>query len=946
MAQTLTYNGLNFSTLGPELDMLGQTSVLEPAEAPQYRRTTLRCRYSFFETTWEDNWGLILQIKDAFKTNQGVLTWLDDDGNTVVNRRVMVGPNDLPDSNAQGTYRQQINFSFQYLEFPGTDSIVPNTLPATWTPAGAGAPTVTLTTVEHWTEGMDTKTYSEWRPDRRRVAGTVSASGKILGNTLQTLGQSQNGLFAFKDKMMAQFQLKDNGTLIFGSFNRQIHGVKFDAIVDQAQDIIRWTLHGEFTYLPSETDYAQIDMGVEMRDQLAQGTQGVTDLILSGKIESDSATHAYSALASFQLGLVPSDYTLIETANSERIVDGVDNAMVNMGGTFIDLTVREIYRQNKPGLVTWTPDVTGSTQTLGILEHFANGYEGQLFSELRSQRQRAGGMVEMSGRYQLGPDDDVSELYATMQTWTTLMAQNDSGVLAYGTFSQDVRIISFVPQVNEGILAITWTLVAHFTRFPNETGYAVCDFRVKTSDINTDGAVELTLTGRIEAQSLVAAQASLAGIRQTAVPGSYVTLEQDQDSRTIIADTDGTTFLELTFAERYRLTLGQIVTWTMRQGDTTDTRTGMIRSVYTGTVTAIGATLGQAYSAGLVQAQTLAGGKYPMLMRSDITQIQKLFLTTGQVFVEVQFTYEYLHKGTAIYFEALSDVTKDTFGQDIQTITGFVAGPTNAACQAAYLANVRNVVAQQGLLVLTEKNGFATSAIVGTAELDVRFDFVLTLHVAKQASENAMTFSLMVKQNFIELTQTTSIDGVVYAGSNGQAQAFLTAFLSTQQPAGSVQPEISTRQRQQTGTTIGGDPITDFFTLEFSTVFLSVMTGAATVLESQVTVDVTYAGNRWVEQPIPGNISIMQNTGTKAGQRRVSGKVKAATALAATNWAQAQHGFLVGTYEQPPQLALTYEFLPLTVGVAPGSGLGTVNVRVYVATFNFSEILPATIYGG
>ena len=113
------------------------------------------------------------------------------------------------------------------------------------------------------------------------------------------------------------------------------------------------------------------------------------------------------------------------------------------------------------------------------------------------------------------------------------------------------------------------------------------------------------------------------------------------------------------------------------------------------------------------------------------------------------------------------------------------------------------------------------------------------------------------------------------------------------------------------------------------------------MLESDVTVEVAYAGSRWVEQPIPGTTSIMQNTGIKAGRRRVSGKVKAATLAAAQNWASDQHAFISGdpsgNFEEPPHLATSYEFLPLTVGVATGTGA---NVRVYVVTFGYSEVLP------
>lgn len=951
---TVTYNGVNFSTLGPELEVVGQSSVLEPADAPQYRRTTIRFRYNFFEPNWIDNYGLVKQIRDAFKFQQGVLTWLDDDGNTVLNRRVMMGAHDLPEANSQGSYRQQVNWTMTYLELPASDGIVPNTIAATY--QRAGGTLLTFSTVERWTEALDTKLYSEWRSDRARVSGTVSASGKILGNSTLTLGQSQTTLFAVKDQMMAEFAAKDEGTFKFGSFNQVIRGIKFDAVIDQAQDLIRWSLHGQFTRAPEEGNYAQIDLNAETRDNYAMGAQGQTELILSGKIESDSAPHAYSALAAMELGLVPSDYTLIEDGNVERLVDGFDG-----GPTFIDLSVRQTYRQNKTGLVTWLADSSEKNPrlgppllTLGILEHFSDAYTGELFSEFRNQRHRAGGIVEMSGRYQLGPNDDAETLYDTMAQWLAQMSAHSSGTLSYGSvFEQDVRLVSFTPQVNEGIRAITWSLTAHFTRFPNEAGYAICDFRAKTANVNTEGAVELTLTGKIESQSQASALAALAGIRQTTVPTGYVALEKESDARTVIADNDGTTFIELTFAEKYRLTSGQIVTWTLKQTDSADTRTGMIRSVFSGTVLAYGASLASAYTAAQAQAVTLGAGKYPMLMRSDITQIDKLFLTPvaplpDALFVEVEFLYEYLRKGTLIYLEAHSEITKDAFGQDIQTVSGYCAGPSNSVCQTAYLANIKNAQAQGGLMVLSEKTGFSTAQITNVtgAQLDVRFDFVLTLHLRKAPGEMAASYSIMMELDYLELETKTTVEGVAFALSPGFAQAVVNAIVN----AGNygLPVKSTSRQRFQQGqNTQGANLAADFFQYEFGVSFVGPLTGTATIIESQITVDVTYAGNRWIEQPIPGTTSIMQNTGTRAGTRKVSGHVKAASSLAAQQWAQAQHGFIAGdpaggTFELPPQISTTFEFLPLRVGIAPAPGVaGETNVRVYVVSFNFVEMLPS-----
>jgi len=128
--------------------------------------------------------------------------------------------------------------------------------------------------------------------------------------------------------------------------------------------------------------------------------------------------------------------------------------------------------------------------------------------------------------------------------------------LAYGDWSQTVRVTNFTAEINQAETGIDWSLAASYTLFPNEASYAMAEFTVAEKD-PFNGELRLAVAGRIQAQSEAAARTKLAAIlKQALTDRNYRTGGQIISCETvpqiILADADGATFTELGFNAEYR----------------------------------------------------------------------------------------------------------------------------------------------------------------------------------------------------------------------------------------------------------------------------------------------------------------------------------------------------------------------------------------------------------
>lgn len=228
---------------------------------------------------------------------------------------------------------------------------------------------------------------------------------------------------------------------------------------------------------------------------------------------------------------------------------------------------------------TFTPDV-GSAINLGPVTEFGFAYSATRYSVLHDQRSRAGGTVTVRGLWSprasqsadepagLGPivpslsalrDGIISQFNAVLAA-----VNQKRGTLRFGQraaesmspvalFNQVVRVSAFTGAPDQHNKAVPWSLTAEYSLFPNEGGYALAEFTVRTRKELEGGAFLLTLAGQILANSRSAADLKLDSIRTAMVPSGAVQTGSSDPNEQHIDGPDGATFIQFSFDETYRV---------------------------------------------------------------------------------------------------------------------------------------------------------------------------------------------------------------------------------------------------------------------------------------------------------------------------------------------------------------------------------------------------------
>jgi hypothetical protein len=505
---------------------------------------------------------------------------------------------------------------------------------------------------------------------------------------------------------------------------------------------------------------------------------------------------------------------------------------------------------------------------------------------------------------------------------------------------------------------VEWSLSAGFTRFPNESDYALCEFQLTTRENKIEGTVILVLSGRIGAPSPEAAREKLGRLRGQLIPSGYVQISDNADDHRIDCEQnhsspdqdqgDGPSYIQLTFNEEWQKTAGDVLTWTLRISDDDDVKSCFIRTTYAGTVQAKAGSIADAFTTAKAKAQDLGDGKYPFQIRSNITENERLFQTSGGVvFVTVEFSYEYQRKGDKTYTEVTSELSVDTFGLTTENVSGTIVAPTLAAAQAAYNTNIRNTTAYADALILNERTPTLAQQRLadGTTELDRQDErFAFSFQVLRAKTATSMSYTIEPHSDLQTLEKKTVVRGTIRAASKDAANAFLDQFLNGLGDLGK-KLESDRPVEYQRGPAVNGTGNPEvFIALHFTETFIALLTGVSGILECEVTEQIQYSGDRIVEKPIPDGVSIMQKVGIVPGRRVVNARAVATTETAALTWVKKMRTqLLTGTganaekYEAPPQVSTTFRFLPQTDGTPRGNGA---NVRLYECQGTFTETLP------
>ncbi len=951
--------------LARHLQVLSQASAREPAEAPQRERRTVRVRLEFREDSYLQNRQLVEQVRAALKTPTTSLKWQDDSGATFVERWVIIGDDDQPEGeNAWGTYTQSITFSFIYF----VHDLTTNCLPASLQRKPDGA-VKDLGAILKWSDQLVVDRFHDMRDPRRTVMHLVTASGRLQGNTATTsLDTTRTALLVQKNALLDEIVAGKAFQLVYGTgatkFDKAVRVQRFTADVDQPNYCIEWNLTAQFTRHPDETDYAWMEYEVTSRETKSEG---IVSLGLRGRIAASSDAKARATLLTITSGagsVIPAGYVQVSESITPHSVTSAD------GAAFLEIIFDLDYRDTTSITCRVKKSGGATLLDLGVVERFATRYAAEMVDSMRKHRKRAGGVLTSSGRIFAADNLTLAakqaELLAKKGALDALFDVNASIDLSYGNNAPDfnnvhsgtIRIADWDCQINRLRNCLEWSVQASYTRFPNESDYAVTEFRTGTRERKLEGDVLFTLSGRIGAPTAEAARERLARLRAAVVPAGYALLDENTQENKFSSESgrnsvggdvgDGDTFTQLDFTDEYQKTTGDILTWSLKTTNADDVRTGFVLTTYSGSVTAKGTTRDAAWLAALTQAETLGAGKYPFQVRSTVTENDKFFQTTGGIsFVAVDFAYEYQRKGLKVYLEVSAERTTDTFGQTTETINGYVAAPDLATAQAAYLTDVRNLAEYADKLLLNEraptKSRQLIKDVVGADQFD-RFSFSFAVFVSKTAGETAMEYSIQTSANLQTLEQTAVVTGRVLAPSEALALDHLTTYLATLDIGVRCGQPVRKANYQRGAKVSGSGTAEAFLGLEFTETYMQRLTGEDGILECEVTEQIRFSGQRIVEKAIPGGISLFQHTGTTPGQRVVSGRVKATTEVAALNWAKKCRALMLtaaALYEEAAVVTTSLKFIPRTDGTARGSGA---NVLSFETSFSFSEFLPEHPY--
>jgi hypothetical protein len=235
------------------------------------------------------------------------------------------------------------------------------------------------------------------------------------------------------------------------------------------------------------------------------------------------------------------------------------------------------------------------------------------FTPLRAQREHTTGVIEASGTLAGDPNLGLaSRRAALLVLQRALKAEVTSAAqvtLAYGDWTQLVRVNSFTAEINQAETGIDWSLAADYILFPNLASYATATYGMTEHD-NFTGELRLAVSGKIQAQDEPSARVKLTAILALAKADRNFTTGVQilgmETTPTIIDDNaDGATFTELSFSVEYRkwkasnqmatvagLALGNVSKWADRVDTTRFTPLRVQRERTTGVIEAGGTLAG------------------------------------------------------------------------------------------------------------------------------------------------------------------------------------------------------------------------------------------------------------------------------------------------------------------------------------------------------------------
>ena len=638
----------------------------------------------------------------------------------------------------------------------------------------------------------------------------------------------------------------------------------------------------------------------------------------------------------------------------------------------------------------------GSAVTLGRVTTYHESDTITRPSELRSLRERVAGKVSLSGKVDASPTLALADRQAALATAklaldTAFTAR--TGTLVHGAFcNRVVRPVARNVVVNQAEWCVEWTLDAEFTRFPDESGYLLCDFTVKTREDKEGGTIDRTFSGTIGAHTEIAAVAKV-DLLLTTIGSGYQVLSYDTDPQTFESP-DGSEFIRMPFSVTLRKLSGGIVNEKCSFEDAEDTASGFIQRTYQGTVTAKASTWDGAYSVATQRAEVLSAGKHQFQVRRRYSvsdnQQRANRVTSGDYLVTVSFSHEYRLRAERALCEWSAEENKPRFGEFGLAVAGSVVAKTEATARAHYalikalytagtLRDERVTARQEAIQDMGSvavgstwlpvpagnwaagltggqfndvNTGESASGVTGFTQQHVRLEFSFTQQLPRASGADlAVRYELRTELDYLRLTKRSSLQGEVFASLLTDCTWVVEQVLAGFTGLGSLVRDARGERREKfygvRGTTADdvpqgtalhvttGEAYTGTLTgYTFSLEYEGRLTGVSGVLECRLTESLKHSGFNTVVQPTAFGRPKFQDCGYTHAVRQIEGSVTAATESACRSW---MHTALATTLLEaatgetralPPEINTEWDIEPRTELVARGGGANARVVRI------------------
>jgi hypothetical protein len=631
-----------------------------------------------------------------------------------------------------------------------------------------------------------------------------------------------------------------------------------------------------------------------------------------------------------------------------------------------------------------------SAQSLGEVLDFRSGIQVDRASEYHDDRIRTAGNVSMAGKIVppdgLALDDRRSWLQAAHAALESAMSSK-SGVLLHGAFfNRSVRVTGFEAVINQAEWQIDWSLQATFTRFPDESAFVTSRFQTATTESKEGGTFLLRLSGSIGSESESHARSALAALQSTYTSG-FTLLEAQIDPKRVEAG-DGTTFVELTFDMAYRKSVGNLVGERLAIEDGDEVTEGMIHRTYSGSVTMKASTWDLGYQFAAARARALGADKHPFQLRGRVSVVdpqlgtpnysgQATRVTTGDVVVTVQFSYEYQIRGARTFVRLQAERSTEAFGTNSLSVSGSVAAPDASTARSVYQAlralyvttfiraertteQTEQVDALTGVPVGvtrtpapprswgTAVNGSETAS-GGFASQFVKLEFSFSQLVEKQAgAEIAIRYRIETDVDILTRRAVVTLTGEAFGQGEGDTEWAIGRVVASVSPSGArVKYGRGAAREKWLGNRL--DSTDDrpagagyLMGVSFSETYDGVAPVEAGILECEVSEQIRLSGPRVVPLPSAFGRDVVQYCGIASGERTIRGFATAASEATARAFAQSVRSMTLPSdvevgdrFAYPPEIGTDFVMPPRVAMTGRGGG-----ARIARVTFTFREVMP------